>query len=156
VRSCSRTPRLGQKWPNTNRSLGSKRSDKMNGRDVPKRCRLLPECTAKLPTQPPNQRKWGNNIRSNSAEISSRGRKQCCYCLDRRDQGVTQRCSFGCQVDPEGQLGAVTQRWSRGCKVDPAGQVGSATQRWSLGCKVYPAAHSSATSVASGTVSCEL
>jgi hypothetical protein len=49
----------------------------------------------------------------------------------------------------------VTQRWSFGCKVDPGGQVGSATQRWSSGCKVYPAGHSSATSVTSGIISCE-
>jgi hypothetical protein len=36
-----------------------------------------------------------------------------------RHQGVTQRWSLGCQVDPGPQLGSLTQRWSRGCQTDP-------------------------------------
>jgi hypothetical protein len=30
-----RMSRMGQKWPNTNRSLGSRRSTEMNGREAP-------------------------------------------------------------------------------------------------------------------------
>jgi hypothetical protein len=95
-------------------------------------------------------------------------------CSGRRDQGVTQVWSRGCQTDPAPQVGSLTQVWSRGCQTDPAAQVGSLTQvwsrgcqtdpapqlgtltqRWSRGCHMDPAAHVSATSISSDAGSCE-